>query len=65
MAVSYTHLDVYKRQIYPIAEIAEILDKGSTTIKGALKELDTAGLLERERGEMCIRDRYPTIQPTL
>ena len=34
--------------IYPIAEIAEILDKGSTTIKGALNELDTAGLLERE-----------------
>ena len=31
--------------IYPIAEIAEILDKGSTTIKGALNELDTAGLL--------------------
>ena len=30
--------------IYPIAEIAEILDKGSTTIKGALNELDTAGL---------------------
>ena len=29
--------------IYPIAEIAEILDKGSTTIKGALNELDTAG----------------------
>ena len=40
--------------IYPIAEIAEILDKGSTTIKGALNELDMAGLLERE---MCIRDR--------
>ena len=34
--------------IYPIAEIAEILDKGSTTIKGALNELDMAGLLERE-----------------
>ena len=34
--------------IYPIAEIAEILDKGSTTIKGALNELDTAGLLERD-----------------
>ena len=29
--------------IYPIAEIAEILDKGSTTIKGALNELDTGG----------------------
>ena len=38
--------------IYPIAEIAEILDKGSTTIKGALNELDAAGLLERERGRL-------------
>ena len=35
--------------IYPIAEIAEIPDKGSTIIKGALNELDTAGLLEWER----------------
>ena len=38
--------------IYPIAEIAEILDKGSTTIKGALGELDTAGLLERGKGRL-------------
>ena len=36
--------------IYPIAEIAEILDKGSTTIKGALNELDMAGLPGRGRG---------------
>ncbi len=35
--------------VYPIAEIAEMLDKGCTTIKGALNELDAAGLLERER----------------
>ena len=42
MPVSYTHLDDEGRIyiIYPIAEIAEILDKGSTTIKGALNELD-------------------------
>ena len=31
--------------VYPIAEIAEMLDKGCTTIKGALNELDAAGLL--------------------
>ena len=43
--------------IYPIAEIAEILDKGSTTIKGALNELDTAGLLGRERGGVLPPDR--------
>ena len=42
---------------YPIAEIAEILDKGSTTIKGALNELDTAGLLERERGGFSAPNR--------
>ena len=43
--------------IYPIAEIAEILDKGSTTIKGALNELDMAGLLERERGGFSVPNR--------
>ena len=44
--------------IYPIAEIAEILDKGSTTIKGALNELDAAGLLERERAASPHRTGY-------
>ena len=81
LAVSYTHLDVYKRQlldrstlsqkngwqdsegrtyiVYPIAEIAEMLDKGCTTIKGALNELDAAGLLERRRaGFSCANRLY-------
>ena len=50
--------------IYPIAEIAEILDKGSTTIKGALNELDTAGLLERERGGFSAPNRlYVKVPP--
>ena len=31
--------------VYPIAEIAEMLDKGQTAIKAALNELDAAGLL--------------------
>ena len=44
--------------IYPIAEIAEILDKGSTTIKGALNELDMRGLLERERAASPHRTGY-------
>ena len=35
--------------VYPIAEIAEILDKSTMTIQNSLKELDIAGLLERER----------------
>ena len=50
--------------IYPIAEIAEILDKGSTAIKGALDELDTAGLLERERGGFSAPSRlYVKVPP--
>ena len=32
-------------------------DKGSTTIKGALGELDTAGLLERERSGFSAPNR--------
>lgn len=35
--------------VYPIAEIAEILDKSGMTVHNALNELDRAGLLERER----------------
>ena len=35
--------------VYPVAEIAEMLDKGCTAIKNALNELDAAGLLERKR----------------
>ena len=35
--------------VYPVAELAEMLDKGSTAVKNALNELDAAGLLERKR----------------
>lgn len=35
--------------VYPIAEIVEMLDKSTTTIKDALNELDASGLLVRER----------------
>ena len=35
--------------VYPVSEITETLDKGSTAIKSALNELDAAGLLVRER----------------
>ena len=37
--------------IYPIAEIAEILDKGSTTIKGALNVAYCHALKRRFRGK--------------
>lgn len=43
--------------VYPIAEIAEMLDKGCTTIKGALNELDAAGLLERRRASFSCANR--------
>ena len=35
--------------VYPISEIAEILNKSTMTIQNALKELDVTGLLVRER----------------
>ena len=35
--------------VYPITEIAEILDKGRTTIQDALNELAAVGLMERKR----------------
>ena len=49
--------------VYPITEIAEILDKGTTTIKSALNELDAAGLLSpvmrsvTERAEKQVKRR--------
>ena len=50
--------------VYPIAEIAEMLDKGCTAIKGALKELDAAGLLERERRGFSAPNRlYVKVPP--
>ena len=46
----HLHKDRFRTYIvYPIAEIAEILDKSTMTIQNSLKELDIAGLLERER----------------
>ena len=45
--------------VYPIAEMAEVMKKGSTTIKGALNELDAAGLVERRRaGFSCANRLY-------
>ena len=50
--------------VYPVAEIAEMLDKGCTTIKGALNELDAAGLLERRRaGFSCANRLYVKVPP--
>lgn len=35
--------------VYPVAELAEVLDKGHTSVKSALNELEAAGLLTRKR----------------
>ena len=52
--------------IYPIAEIAEILDKGSTTIKGALNELDMAGYVKVPRvPQVQFSDQLMAGKPTL
>ena len=45
--------------VYPIAEMAEVMKKGRTPIKGALNELDAAGLVERRRaGFSCANRLY-------
>ena len=50
--------------VYPISEITETLDKGSTTIKSALNELDAAGLLVRERRGFSTPNRlYVKVPP--
>lgn len=43
--------------VYPVTEIAEMLDKGCTAIKSALNELDDTGLLERERHGFSMPNR--------
>jgi len=51
--------------VYPISEITETMDKGSTTIKSALNELDAAGLLERERRGFSAPNRLYVKVPTV
>ena len=43
--------------VYPIVEIAEMLNKGCTAVKNALNELDAAGLLERKRAGFSAANR--------
>ena len=50
--------------VYPIAEIAEMLDRGCTAVKAALNELDAAGLLERRRAGFHAASRiYVKVPP--
>ena len=49
--------------VYPIAEIADMLDRGCTAIKNALNELDAAGLLERKRAGFSAANRLYVKMP--
>lgn len=52
--------------VYPVAEIAEMLDKGCTAVKNALNELDAAGLLERKRAGFSAANRlYVKVPPVV
>lgn len=51
--------------VYPVSEITEAMDKGSTTIKSALNELDAAGLLVRERRGFSTPNRLYVKVPTV
>ena len=66
MTVSYTHLDVYKRQLVEHLEPADIawllgrLDEQSLVLAFRVlpKETAAAVFVEMESDEMCIRDRH-------
>ena len=52
--------------VYPIAEIAKILDKSTMTVQNSLKELDIAGLLERKRAGYSAPNRlYVKVPPVV
>ena len=52
--------------VYPIMEIAEILDKGRTTIQDALNELAAAGLMERKRTRFAAANHiYVKVPPVV
>lgn len=52
--------------VYPITEIAEILDKGRTTIQDALNELTAAGLMERKRAHFAAANHiYVKVPPVV
>lgn len=49
--------------VYPVAEIADMLDRGCTAIKYALNELDAAGLLKRKRAGFSAANRLYVKMP--
>ena len=52
--------------IYPVTKIAEILDKGRTTIQDTLNELAAAGLMERKRTRFATANHiYVKVPPVV
>ena len=49
--------------VFPLNKIADLVDKGPTTVKTALTELETAGLIERRRCGNGMPNRIYVKQP--
>ena len=49
--------------VFPLSKMADLVDKGPSTVKNALNELETAGLIERRRCGNGIPNRIYVKQP--
>ena len=49
--------------VFPLNKIADLVDKGPSTVKNALTELETAGLIERRRCGNGMPNRIYVKQP--
>ena len=49
--------------IFPISELANLVDKGPSTVKNALSELEVMGLIERRRSGNGVPNRIYVKQP--
>ena len=49
--------------VFPLNKIADLVDKGPSTVKNALTELETAGLIERQRCGNGMPNRIYVKQP--
>ena len=56
--VSYTHLDVYKRQVYGMVTVFIFIPLCIQREKKKRREQQKETLLLQFRDEMCIRDSY-------
>ena len=49
--------------VFPLGKLADIVDKGPSTVKNALNELEAAGLIERRRCGNGMPNRIYVKQP--